>query len=164
MTNAFPQFDLGGMLRCAATDGEGYSCRKGPSHEGPHVWARCEYVDPDGHHCGQPPRHPGRHVSPWYDRVATAGDRHTATYEGTETAATAIANQGAAIFEHYGWSEVSRSFRLGIVWRSPLAGLLGFLLTTRPRGVLKVVFEYRGRGGEGDQPTADPSAGNRRST
>lgn len=159
MTNAFPQFDLVGALRCAATDREGYRCRKAPSHEGPHAWARCDYLDRDGHHCGQPPRHLGRHEPPWYDRATTRGQSHTATYAGTEAAATAIANAGAAIFARHGWSEISRTFTLGIVWRSPLAGFLASALATHPRGELKVVFEYRGRGDDGDQPRSEPTPG-----
>ena len=143
MSSALPQFDLGGMLRCAALDDEGYRCVKPPSHEDPHVYARCHNVDLAGHRCGLPPRHPGRHEPPWYDRNVRLGDTHTASYEGTETSANAIASRGADLFARYGWVEKSRVFKPGLIWRSPLAGPLAALLVTRPHGVVKVVFEFR---------------------
>jgi hypothetical protein len=132
------------MLRCPATDIEGFRCLLSPTHEGEHKWGRCEGADAEGHRCSLPPRHAGSHYQLWYDRHATAGDTHTIRYGGTERATSALADRAAAIVANFGWIAGSRSFEAGWLWRWPLgARLLAGLAA--PRGRLTIEFEYRGR-------------------
>jgi hypothetical protein len=144
------QFDLATMLRCPATDLEGFRCRRPPGHEGPHKWSRCEFTDPERHRCALTPGHPGRHLQPWYDRHAIAGELHTIRYGGTERETSRLADRAAAIAAGFGWVERSRSFAPGFAWRwSPSARLLAGLVS--PRGRFTIEFEYRGR----DEQAAD---------
>ena len=48
-----------GVIRCRATDPEGYPCILAPSHTSDHRWARCEMTDEQGYRCILPPHHPG---------------------------------------------------------------------------------------------------------
>jgi hypothetical protein len=130
---AFSQFDLTNMLRCQATDGEGYRCMLRPSHDGRHRWDRCEATDADGHRCWLPMRHPGDHELPWYDRPARSGELHAIRYGGTEIMEVA---------GRYGWVLHSLSFTPGPAWRTALSRWLGG--PTSPTGHLSLVFEYRG--------------------
>jgi hypothetical protein len=168
MTSAFPQFELANMFRCPATDGEGYRCRREPQHDGPHHWDRCEYRDAGGHHCGLPPHHPGGHFPPWYDLPAQPGQTHAIKFSGTERYAGGLADRVTAIVAGYGWVLRSRTFEPGPAWRATLSRLFG---SGQRSGRVTVVFEFAGsRDRASDQPapdreaTADPAAGNRRST
>jgi len=148
---AFSQFDLATMLRCPATDLEGYRCLLQPRHEGTHQWGRCESLDSDGHRCALPTRHGGSHHQPWYDRHASAGDTQTMKYEGTEVETSALADRAATIAANYGWVERARSFAPGFLWRWPVsAGLIARLGS--PQGRLTIEFDYRGRDEQAPSP------------
>ena len=149
MTGAFPQFDLANMLRCPATDQEGYRCRLEPQHERAHHWDRCEHADGGGHRCGLPPRHPGGHFPPWYDRPAEPGQTHAIEFGGTELYAGGLADRVTAIVAGYGWELRSRTFSPVPAWRATISRLLG---STEPRGRVTVQFEFTRPRGEADQP------------
>lgn len=135
------QFELGRMMRCQATDEEGFSCLLSPSHEGEHRWDRCGKPDPDGHRCMLPLKHPGRHEGPWYDGASTPGSRHTINYGGTARATGKLADRAALIAARYGWVERSRSFTPGLPWRTAILRPVFGKFTARGR--LTLVFECR---------------------
>jgi hypothetical protein len=144
MAGWLSQFELSTYVRCRVTDGEGFGCSKGPSHQGPHVWSRCDSVDSRGHRCTLTPRHPGDHALTWYDRPAVRGDVHTTRYPGTLSETTALADAAVRAFTRYGWVEMSRSFQVGFLWRRPqLAQLLWLATAQKPAGRMTVVYEYR---------------------
>ena len=128
------------MLRCSATNEEGFACLRSPSHEGGHHWDRCETTDSDGHRCTLRLRHAGNHELPWYDRLAAPGEVHTIHYGGTERETGAIADRAARMAAGYGWVRESQTFRPGLLWRWP--PLRGWL-TGATQGRLTVVFEFR---------------------
>ena len=139
---AFTQFDVARMLRCPATDDEGFSCQRPPSHESEHRWDRCEIRTSDGHRCMLNLKHPGTHRLPWYDRQVAPGETHTIKYSGTEREIGPLAEKAARIAARYGWVRTSSTFRPGLFWRwRPASGLLSGI--TAPHGRLTVVFEFR---------------------
>jgi hypothetical protein len=139
---AYSQFDLSNMLRCPATDDEGYRCGLRPNHDGPHRWDRCPATDPEGHRCWLPPNHPGGHELPWYDRPARPGETHTISYGGTDRETNALAQTTSGVADRYGWVLRSRSFTPAPAWRTVLSRWLGG--PDSPSGRLSLVFEYRG--------------------
>jgi hypothetical protein len=144
---AFPQFDIADVLRCAATDEEGFRCTRPPSHDGGHRWGRCEHRDGGGHRCMHTPGQPSDHEQPWYDRDAVAGETRAIRYHGTEREASAWADKAQRISSRYGWIARSRVFSVSFLWRwQPVARLLA--TASPPRGHLTVVFEYRPSGPE----------------
>jgi hypothetical protein len=138
---AFSQFDLSNMVRCQATDEEGYRCIRRPSHDDEHRWNRCETKDAEGHRCALPLRHPGDHYPPWYDRETKPGETHTINYSGTERQAGAIAEKATQVASGYGWIVRSRTFTPEAAWQSALFRWLGG--GDVPKGRLQVIFEYQ---------------------
>jgi hypothetical protein len=139
---AFSQFDLAKVLRCSATDDEGFSCLRAPSHDGAHRWNRCETTDSDGHRCMLGLRHGGAHAMPWYDSPAVPGQMRTLRYEGSSRQTEAFSEVATRIAEAHGWQRTSQTFRPGLLWRSQrLASWTSSMAT--PRGRLTVIFEYR---------------------
>ena len=138
---AFSQFDLSKVVRCSATNDEGYSCRLSPSHGGEHRWDRCEAGGADGHRCMLPIRHAGDHQLSWYDRPAAPGQTHTLHYGGSQRQTETLADRATRIAERYGWVRLSQAFRPGLLWRvRPVSGWLSGI--AEPQGGLTVVFEY----------------------
>ena len=138
---AFAQFDLARMMHCVASDEEGFSCVRAPSHDGGHHWDRCVELDGDGHRCALPIKHPGRHEPPWYDRTSAPGASHSVIYGGTEQQTDALADRMARIAARYGWATRSRTFTPGLPWR------IGFLRPVSSNfsvnGRLTLTFERR---------------------
>jgi hypothetical protein len=154
----FDQFDLTKMLRCSATNEEGFRCLRPPSHEGPHVWARCPALDPDGHQCMLPPRHAGEHYLAWFDRPTAPGETHTAHYGGRRSSAEAQADADGHVFSAHGWRAISREFTPGLPWRwAPLSRW--FVSLAAPRGRLLVVYEFQPDEAQGSGAPAQPSNG-----
>ena len=136
------QFDLGKLLRCSATDEEGFSCVHPPSHDGEHHWDRCGTTDVEGHRCMLPPRHPGGHELLWYDHAAVPGQTHMLRYGGSPPETEALADTATRIAARHGWVRQSQTFRPGLLWRwPPLSDRLSGI--AKLNGRLTVVFEFR---------------------
>lgn len=139
---ALSQFDLARILRCPATNEEGFSCLHPPSHNGEHRWDRCETSNSEGHRCMLPFRHPGSHELLWYDHPAAQGQTHTLNYGGSLRETEALAATVTRIAARYGWVRQSQTLRPGLFWRwPPLTARLSRAM--EPQGRLTVVFEFR---------------------
>jgi hypothetical protein len=151
---AFTPFDLADLVRCTATNEEGFRCIRAPSHDGPHRWDRCEARDAGGHRCMLPPGHPGDHEPPWYDRDTAPGELHRITYAGAENEVAVLADKAARIAARYGWTARSRTFTASLIWR--LGPIRRLAPGASPSGRLTVVYEFRR--GEGSEGSARASA------
>jgi hypothetical protein len=138
---ALNQFSPSNLVRCPATDREGFRCALPPSHEGEHKWARCDNVDAEGHRCMLSPKHQGAHWLAWFDRPTAPGETHAMRYSGTRASTNRQADADERVYSAHGWVPVSREFRPAWPWRwPPLAGLLATLASSR--GQLTVVYEF----------------------
>jgi hypothetical protein len=125
------------LVRCHATDAEGYRCVFQPSHEGPHRWGRCEATDAEGYRCILPPSHPGDHELAWFSRPTVPGTTRTTRYHGKYQPAAARAQTDAEMLAAHDWYPVSQQY-VPSAWAARLRAL-GFLSS----GELVVVYEYR---------------------
>ncbi len=125
------------MVRCPATDAEGYRCFLGPTHQGPHRWGRCEATDAQGYRCTLPPSHPGDHELAWYGRPTSAGERHELRYRGARDRTAEQVRKDTERLARHGWHPVSEDY-VPNSW-AVRYGLLAPLLP----GELVVVYEYR---------------------
>jgi hypothetical protein len=125
------------LVRCQATDAEGYRCVLVPQHEGPHKWGRCDATDAEGYRCILPPSHPGDHEWAWFARPTAAGAAHVIRYRGQPERASARAQRDIETLAAHYWFPISQKY-VPSAWAARVPPL-AFLFA----GELVVEYEFR---------------------